>query len=89
MRSVFARPSHACNRSYKALGCKRAIARDFAAGRLLTIGWADQSDNVYIMSSLSRTLYTAVTNDLVRRVFEHNEGKPGSFTARYGVNRLV
>jgi putative endonuclease len=45
--------------------------------------------HVYMMSSLSRTLYTGVTNDLARRVFEHKEGKPGSFTARYPVNRLV
>jgi putative endonuclease len=44
---------------------------------------------VYIMSSLSRTLYTGVTNDLERRVGEHKEGKPGSFTSRYKVNRLV
>ena len=35
---------------------------------------------VYIMGSLSRTLYTGVTNDLERRVFEHKEGTPGSFT---------
>ncbi len=44
---------------------------------------------VYILSSLSRTLYTGVTNDLDRRVFEHKQGEPGSFTARYHVNRLV
>lgn len=44
---------------------------------------------VYIMSSLSRTIYTGVTNSLIRRVAEHKEGKPGSFTARYNVNRLV
>jgi len=44
---------------------------------------------VYIMSSLSRTLYAGVTNDLERRVGEHKEGKPSSFTARYNVNRLV
>ncbi len=44
---------------------------------------------VYIMSSFSRTLYAGVTNDLERRVGEHKEGKPGSFTARYNVNRLV
>ena len=45
--------------------------------------------DVYIMSSLSRTLYAGVTNDLERRVFEHKEGRLGSFTARYKVNRLV
>ncbi len=44
---------------------------------------------VYVMSSLSRTLYTGVTNDLERRVAEHKGGKPGSFTARYNVTRLV
>ena len=52
------------------------------------------------MSSLSRTLYTGVTSDpflacgssgqaLERRVLQHKGGKPGSFTARYNVNRLV
>jgi putative endonuclease len=41
------------------------------------------------MSSLARTLYTGVTNHLERRVFEHKEGRPGSFTARYHANRLV
>ena len=49
----------------------------------------DRTYCVYIMSSLSRTLYTGVTNDLERRVFEHKEGRPGSFTARYHANRLV
>jgi putative endonuclease len=44
---------------------------------------------VYVMSSLSRTLYTGVANDLERRVAEHKEGRPGSFTARYNVTRLV
>ena len=44
---------------------------------------------VYVMSSLSRTLCTGVTNDLERRVAEHKEGKPGSFTGRYNVTRLV
>jgi putative endonuclease len=44
---------------------------------------------VYIMSSLSRVLYTGVTNDIDRRVKEHREGIPGSFTARYHVTRLM
>ena len=44
---------------------------------------------VYLMSSLSRTLYTGVTNNLERRVEEHRNGAPGSFTARYHVTRLV
>ena len=44
---------------------------------------------VYIISSVSRTLYTGVTNNLDRRVTEHKERRPGSFTARYNINRLV
>ncbi len=49
----------------------------------------DRTYHVYIMSSLSRTLYTGVTNNLERRVHEHKAGAPGSFTARYNVKRLV
>ena len=44
---------------------------------------------VYIMSSLSRTVYTGVTNDLERPVAEHKERRLGSFTARYNIGRLV
>ena len=44
---------------------------------------------VYIMSSLSRTLYTGVTNNLERRIAEHKERRPGSSTARYNIDRLV
>ena len=43
---------------------------------------------VYIMSSLSRTLYTGVTNNLERRAIEHREAPLGSFAARYHINRL-
>ena len=49
----------------------------------------DRSYYVYLMSSLSQTLYVGVSNDLERRVQEHQAGTPGSFTARYNVNRLV
>jgi|ThiBioDrversion2_2_1062182.scaffolds.fasta_scaffold30817_4 putative endonuclease len=45
---------------------------------------------VYILASgRNGTLYVGVTNDLLRRVHEHKTGAPGSFTKRYGVNRLV
>jgi putative endonuclease len=35
------------------------------------------------------TLYIGVTNNLVRRVYEHREGLVESFTKRYGVKTLV
>ena len=44
---------------------------------------------VYIMSSVSRTLYTGVTNDLERRVNEHKTGAVPGFTKRYRIDRLV
>jgi putative endonuclease len=44
---------------------------------------------VYIMASATRTLYTGVTNDLERRVWQHRQPHPSSFTSRYRVTRLV
>ena len=35
------------------------------------------------------TLYVGVTNDLVRRVWEHREAMTDGFTKRYGLKRLV
>jgi len=45
---------------------------------------------VYIMASRRNgTLYIGVTNDLVRRVYEHREGLGDGFTKRHGVKMLV
>jgi putative endonuclease len=45
---------------------------------------------VYIMSNKHNTvLYTGVTNDLLRRVWEHKEGSGSAFTSRYRVIKLV
>jgi putative endonuclease len=45
---------------------------------------------VYIMASRSRVLYTGVTNDLLRRVSEHKQGRNAdSLSHRYRVTRLV
>ena len=44
---------------------------------------------VYILASLSKTLYVGMTNDLVRRVYQHRHKVLGGFTAQYNVNRLV
>ena len=45
---------------------------------------------VYILANFKRgTLYVGVTNDLVRRVFQHRERETRGFTSRYAVTRLV
>lgn len=45
---------------------------------------------VYILASrLGGTLYIGVTNDLVRRTYQHREKLVKGFTQKYGVSRLV
>ena len=45
---------------------------------------------VYILASKPRgALYIGVTNDLIRRVWEHKEGLAESHTKRYRIKRLV
>ncbi len=44
---------------------------------------------VYIMTNGVRTLYICVTNDLMRRVFEHKEKLTEGFTKKYNITMLV
>ena len=44
---------------------------------------------VYILASKTARLYIGVTNNLVRRAWEHREGLVPGFTRRYGLKRLV
>ena len=45
---------------------------------------------VYILASATGgTLYVGVTNNLVRRIYEHREGVTEGFTRKYNVKKLV
>lgn len=44
---------------------------------------------VYILSSKTGTLYIGVTNNLVKRVYEHKNKFAEGFTKKYNVDRLV
>ena len=60
------------------------LATEHRRQPLIDGGW------VYIMTNRPNgTLYTGVTNDLVRRVWEHREGVAEGFTRRYSLKRLV
>jgi putative endonuclease len=50
----------------------------------------DKTYFVYILANQRNgTLYIGVTNDLMRRVFQHRQGTASKFTRKYGVTRLV
>jgi putative endonuclease len=45
---------------------------------------------VYMLTNWNnRVLYTGVTNDLERRIYEHKNKLVKGFTAKYNVNKLV
>ena len=45
---------------------------------------------VYIMSNKKNgTLYVGVSNDIIRRVYEHKSGLVKGFSSKYGLKRLV
>ena len=44
---------------------------------------------VYILTNKSNTLYIGVTNDIIRRVYEHKHKSDSGFTSRYNINKLI
>jgi putative endonuclease len=44
---------------------------------------------IYIMASQSRVIYVGMTNDLRRRVAQHQQKLVEGFTQKYNVTRLV
>jgi putative endonuclease len=45
--------------------------------------------HVYILASASRVLYTGITSDLKRRVFNHQTRRVPGFTQKYHVTQLM
>ena len=41
------------------------------------------------MTNKSGTLYTGMTNDLMRRVFQHRQRKTLGFTKKYRITKLI
>jgi len=59
------------------------------AGILYSLGM-DRSYYVYILTNRKDgTLYIGVTNDLIRRVYEHRKGAISGFTKKYNLKHLV
>jgi len=60
----------------------------------IVLGWYMMVDRkqffVYILcSKRNGTLYTGVTSDLIKRVYEHKNKLADGFTKKYGVHRLI
>jgi putative endonuclease len=50
---------------------------------------ADRLYYLYILASASRVLYTGMTNNLRRRLFEHRQKRIAGFTQKYNVTQLM
>jgi putative endonuclease len=55
-----------------------------------TIAVVNKQYYIYIMTNNRNTvLYVGVTNDLIRRVYEHKEKLADGFTKKYNITKLV
>ena len=61
----------------------------FRPSKARTLELRQHNDYLYIATNRSGTLYTGMTNDLVRRMSEHRAGEIEGFTKKYNITRLV
>ncbi|EGP07014.1 excinuclease [Bradyrhizobiaceae bacterium SG-6C] len=72
-----------------AVKARHSGARDFARARNPRLA-VTMAYYVYMLASKKNgTLYLGVTNDIVRRGYEHRTKAVYGFTTRYGVDKLV
>ncbi len=50
---------------------------------------AQNQYHVYIMTNKTRTLYTGITNNIRKRVYEHKNKLIPGFTKKYNISRLI
>jgi putative endonuclease len=72
--------------SLRMTGGKEQIVR-MTEGKKWTV--AMEQYYIYIMTNKSKTLYTGMTNNLERRVYEHKNKLIKGFTKKYNIIRLV
>jgi putative endonuclease len=49
----------------------------------------EQQYYVYILANKGRMLYTGITNDLERRIWEHKNHQTAGYTQKYDITKLV
>jgi putative endonuclease len=59
------------------------------SGTTRNLGRGRKSYYVYLLTNRSGTLYTGLTGDLERRVYEHKHKLVDGFTKKYNVGMLV
>ena len=72
--------------------CHRESLCDVAISTLRLLRALAMNNNYYVYiltNKMNTVLYTGITNNLERRIFEHKSKCFKGFTAKYNVNKLV